>query len=149
MLSAETLGRSAGPVRSLEEITNSFERFSAGLVLLEACPIEQVRAEIVEFESALRAHLRSSESIAPSEGPGGDAGTIASDHSRFLTSIDQLWWFYRIVSSNDHGGHRQALGQYGRLLTEAVQQHMSVEARIDAASSRAPRAAGDAPSGKG
>ena len=103
----------------------------------------------MEFESALRAHLRSSESIAPSEGPGGDAGTIASDHSRFLSSIDQLWWFYRIVSSNDHGGHREALGQYGRLLTEAVQQHMSVEARIDAGEFAGTPRRRDAPSGKG
>jgi len=44
-----------------------------------------------------------------------------------VTSIEQLWWFYRVVEGEDHGGHRQALGQYGRILAEALRRHRAEE----------------------
>jgi hypothetical protein len=33
----------------------------------------------------------------------------------------------RIVERDDHGGNRQALGQYGRILAEALKEHRALE----------------------
>ncbi len=52
---------------------------------------------------------------------------LAADHERFRTSVQQLWWFYAIVEREDHGGNRQALGQYGRLVCEALRRHRAEE----------------------
>jgi hypothetical protein len=112
-----------------------FERISDGLVLLEEFPLDEVREAVGGFGRRVRAHSEA----AGSPGTRTDRdGRIAADHRRFLTSVEQLDWLLRIVEQEDHGGHRQALGQYGRLLTESLRRHR----REERAGSAPPRGAG-------
>jgi hypothetical protein len=131
----------------LDALIESFDRLSSGLVLLERRPLGEVRDAIEALEAAVQAHVTAA-GAAPATTDGrarersGRVGEIESDHRRFPTSLEQLWWFYRIVEGDDHGGHRQALGQYGRLLAEALRRHRADER---AAPSDLPAADGSGP----
>lgn len=122
-----------------------FERFSYELVLLETFSLDEIRAALDAFEREVRAHLDGSplddrRPIAD-RGPAERARILASDHAWFRTSLDQLEWFYAVVARDDHGGNRQALGQYGRVFAEALRRHRSDERAGPDPFSRAQRPA--------
>jgi hypothetical protein len=115
-----------------DAVLDWFERVSSALVLLAEFPLEEVERAVREFESRVRRHVRESgsrlDASAPPPGPAADArALLRADHAWFATSIEQLDWFFRIVANEDHGGHRQALGQYGRVFTEALRRHRADE----------------------
>jgi hypothetical protein len=108
------------------------EAWSYNLVLLEDYPLEQLRVGLAAVESAVRAHREVAEHWLASRNPSDEetmreAIVLQSDHEWFETSIAQFWWFFRVVENEDHGGHRQALGQYGRVLAEALRRHRADE----------------------
>jgi len=119
---------------------DSFDRLSSRLVLLSGPALEELRSAIGALDRAVRLHVARGSAAAERRASGSAAEV---EHERFLVSLDQLWWFYGIVAGDDHGGHRQALGQYGRLVTEALRRHLAEERENAAgAGAAAPPAAG-------
>lgn len=124
------------PPRGFDELVGWLERWSDGLVLLEEYPVNDVRAALNAVEKAVRAHRMSADRwIVPlqarDEPTSRGARLILSDHKWFETSIEQFWWFFRVVEKEDHRGHRQALGQYGRIFGEALRRHRTDELRLE------------------
>jgi hypothetical protein len=120
------------PPPELDARIDWFENFSYALVLLAEFPLGEVGAAVRAFEVSVREHLRdrSLEATPTSRLPAPLRETwavLAADHAWFVTSIDQLEWSYAIVEGEDHGGHRQALGQYGRVFAEALRRHRAEE----------------------
>jgi hypothetical protein len=123
-----------------------FARFSDQLVLLEEFSLHDVVITVRWVEDCVRSH------IAAPESPGGMGATfpthrgrelaalVRSDHHWFGASLAELTGLREVVERDDHGGHRQALGQYGRLLSAALARHRRDEAELerlrDARSSR-------------
>ncbi|MGA8604413.1 MAG: hypothetical protein WB788_05050 [Thermoplasmata archaeon] len=120
------------PPADFEERVDWLERWSYGLVLLEEYPMADLRSALASVESAVRSH-RTTCDRRIRRIPRGDeesdrgASLLLSDHEWFETSLEQFWWFFRVVEKEDHGGHRQALGQYGRVLGEALRRHLAEE----------------------
>ncbi len=113
-------------------IVERFDRICCGLVLGEEHPREEVEASVERLDGAVRAHIGDFEagvesSVAITDSRRGLRQTIDSDHGRFFVSLEQLRWFYERVETEDHSGNRQALGQYGRVLTEALRRHLREE----------------------
>lgn len=127
--------RSAGdPPKQLGEMVDWFESLSIGLVLLEPYPLDQLVRAVDAFHARMMDHVRGWEAAATRTPSEDGARTrlrrlVESDHVWFETSFEQLRWFLGVVQNEDHGGHRQALGQYGRLVAEAVRRHLSDERR--------------------
>lgn len=120
-----------------------FDRVSSNLVLLEECPLKDVGTAIGAFAGRVRDHIREYDGRLDAEKgrtpDKADARSVLrSDHARFAVSLEQLDWFYAIVARDDHGGHRQALGQYGRVVTEALRRHRADEREYLGASSVQP-----------
>jgi hypothetical protein len=120
------------PPEDLDALIDWFELVSSNLVLLEEYPIADVESACARVGQALRLH--SSQGL-PSPAVSEDAGldelrrVLEADHRWFERSLDQLDWSLDIVRREDHGGHRQALGQYGRILAESLRRHRADEAR--------------------
>jgi hypothetical protein len=111
-----------------DDLVDWFEQISTNLVLLEDYPRDDLRTAIDRFEAGVRAHLRSYDlrlnlPRTPPKELSDVRALLRSDHAWFQISLEQLEWFYRIVEGEDHGGHRQALGQYGRVFAEALRRH--------------------------
>jgi hypothetical protein len=123
--------RLAAAPGELDALVVWLDRAGADLVLLEPFPVEDLRRMVQEVERAVRDHQRAFEGRPGSERSEGiDAATwsmLQADHAWFKVSLEQFAWFLRIVENEDHGGHRQALGQYGRLLAEALRRHRAME----------------------
>ncbi len=110
--------RSAGP---LDAEVDRFETFSAGLVRLEPHPFDELRTEVERFAALVTDHVEAGRrSVA-------GRSRLAAEHERFRSSVEELLGLLAVVERDDHGGHRQALGQYGRLLTEALRIHRADE----------------------
>jgi len=125
------------PPAGFDELAEWFERWSTRLVLLEEYPLGDVRRAILVVERAVREHRQRFDpwaSALPREDAAVARGVqiLLSDHAWFETSIAQLWWFYDVVDREDHGGHRQALGQFGRVFAEALGRHRADERRLEA-----------------
>ncbi|MGA8276313.1 MAG: hypothetical protein WB789_08000 [Thermoplasmata archaeon] len=105
------------------------------LVLLEEFSLKEIRSAMRITRERVLAHLRSSDRSESS--PGSTPRTqeldeiVRSDHEWFEMSLAELAGLVRIVEQEDHGGHRQALGQYGRLLATALTRHRRDEAELE------------------
>jgi hypothetical protein len=125
-----------GPPIEIDEVTERFDRTCDALVRIEAVPLTEVRAAVDHFARALEQHCQNRDAGTPPTGPThppatADLSRLVADHLRFAMSVDQLRWFYGIVEHEDHGGNRQALGQYGRIAVEAVRLHREEERRTE------------------
>jgi len=133
---------------AFDELVDWLEAWSYGLVLLEEYPRPDVLAAVTSVDRAVRAHRASFDPWlialhAEDEETSRAIRVLVSDHQWFETSIEQFWWFFRVVDKEDHGGHRQALGQYGRVFAEALRRHRADERRLGAG--RSPPDAPPAP----
>ncbi len=131
----DSIGRpvAPGPTADFDSVVAAFERFADGLVLLEPYPLATVRATVDRFERAVRGHLETSDrGSAP-------PNSLRGEHERYATSLAQLRWFLAIVERDDHGGNRQALGQYARVFAESLRVHRRDERAATAPPPRAPR----------
>lgn len=120
-----------------DQLVDWLENWSYRLVLLEEYSLVDLRSAIDAVASAVHAHRaafdrkHTGKQVPPDR---VDAlRIILSDHAWFETSVEQFWWFFRIVARDDHGGHRQALGQYGRVLAEALRRHRGDERALETA----------------
>ncbi len=115
------------PPTELTDLVNWYERISYGLVISEPYPLDRVRAAADRFETAVREHAERT-ALPPVRGPTDRLGLVLrADHRWFSQSFEQLRWFLGVVAREDHGGNRQALGQFGRLVTESVRRHLADE----------------------
>ena len=124
------------PPGSFDELVDWLERWSYGLVLLEEYPLSEIRGALVAVSDAVATHRRAADrriaALPPTdEETARGVKLLLSDHEWFEISLEQLWWFFHVVETEDHGGHRQALGQYGRVLGEALRRHRSDERRLE------------------
>jgi len=104
------------------------EGWSYALVLLEEYPLADLRRAVSVVEDRVRAHRASADAWvgalrSADEETARGAQVLLHDHEWFVTSLEQLDWFLRVVEDDDHGGNRQALGQYGRVFAEALRRH--------------------------
>jgi hypothetical protein len=58
------------------------------------------------------------------------------EHLAFRGSTDELRHLWDVVRAVDHGGNRQALGQYWRVLLEALTLHLEDELPLERAARR-------------
>jgi hypothetical protein len=108
------------------------EGWSYLLVLLEPFSLADIHGAMAAVDAAVRRDRSATDRwVAPlqsaDEETARGARIVLSDHEWFETSLEQFEWFYRVVEEEDHGGHRQALGQYGRVLAEALRRHRGDE----------------------
>ena len=132
------------PPGGFDALVEWFELLSYNLVLLEEYPLVDVRAAVARVAQAIERHGRSAERPPPEPDPESRelrdlAQILSADHDWFRISVDQLWWFFRVVEREDHTGHRQALGQYGRVLCESVRRHRAQEEEFARRSNRRSR----------
>lgn len=125
------------PPSAFDPIVDWLEAWSYRLVLLEEYPLSDVRAALEVVAKAVREHRASTEGwLAPlrdsDEATARIVRVLLSDHEWFETSLEQFDWFFRVVEREDHGGHRQALGQYGRVFAESLRRHRRDERSLKA-----------------
>ncbi len=130
------MARSADPTigpspSELDPLIAWLEAASDGLVLLEPYRLDELRAMVHQVAEVVACHTRDYDrrlgTAPPSRGRPATWALLRADHAWFSVSLEQLAWFFGIVENEDHGGHRQALGQYGRLLAEALRRHRDLE----------------------
>ena len=116
-----------------DELVEWFDRVSYRLVLLEEYRLEQIESAVAAMERGVLDHLGADASArlppAAGTGPAPDfrPAHLHDDHVRYATSLEQLRGLLAVVEREDHGGHRQALGQYGRILAESLRRHRGDE----------------------
>ena len=117
----------AVPPADFDDFVEWLERVGAGLVLLDDRPLTELGPMLATVAPRVRAHVDAAEPAilerAGREPSESEATMLVADHRWFEISLEQLDWFYRIIERDDHGGHRQALGQYVRLLAESLRRH--------------------------
>jgi hypothetical protein len=59
-----------------------------------------------------------------------DVRTLRREHAALSDALDELHGLVELVRGDGHGGNRQALGQYWRLLREALDLHLRDEAEL-------------------
>ncbi len=123
-------------MEALRTLLQREEAYARRLVLLDEVSPEELETEIARFHTTvLLEHaerlgprldriLRSPDAGAPRQEL---ARRLAQDHQRLATSENQLRWYLGIVEREPHGGNRQALGQYWRVLLEALERHRDEE----------------------
>lgn len=123
-----------GPAIQCNEIRRIVDdqiHFAESLVRLASFSQEEISSEVRRLRDAvLDSHLDSNLTIRSEvrEVPSRIIlARLESDHRIFPTSIEQLEWLLQIVRNDDHGGNRQALGQYWKLLLEALTRHLDDE----------------------
>ena len=127
--------RTVAPTERSEELDRRLERFASVCDELVDGPqarLDDVRREVEHLVEAIVAHVGSSDPLAAAPKAARPPATsvevrLRSEHERFRVSVVQLGWFLGIVERDDHGGNRQALGQYGRLVVEALRRHRADE----------------------
>jgi hypothetical protein len=123
---------SIGPSPSeFDPLIGWLEGASDGLVLLEPYRLDELRSMVERVADVVATHTREYDTrlgaAPPPDGRPATWALLRADHAWFSVSLEQLAWFFGIVENEDHGGHRQALGQYGRLLAEALHRHRDLE----------------------
>ncbi len=122
------------PPHGFDETVDWFERISYDLVLLADYPLPELREAVRHFERAVREHVEAPAPPASGRRPTGPREelerVVAADHAWFLDSLGELAELFSVVVGDDHGGNRQALGQYGRVLAEALRRHRRDEGRL-------------------
>ncbi len=106
------------------------------LVRLEPVARAEVVEEIDRLDAtllgdhprAVRSALRALLERRPAAEP--QVRRLRTDHAMFQTSLEQLRWFFQVVDEAPHGGNRQALGQYWRVVLEALDRHLTEEERL-------------------
>ncbi len=125
------------PPEDIDALVDWFDRVSGNLVLLEEYPPEELRRAVEFVARAVDEHARRADSppsaVNARDAAAGRAAVLRADHERFRTSAEQLRALSRVVENDGHGGNRQALGQYGRVLTEALRRHRREELELDGA----------------
>ncbi|MCI4319819.1 MAG: hypothetical protein L3J87_04090 [Thermoplasmata archaeon] len=123
---AETVGRSLGRVRA---VAAALDRHSEELVALAPTPVHDVRRSVANLEAELlEAHPPLvARWLRESDLTGAEADRLASDHRWFPEGFAEIRGLLDVVERDDHGGNRQAVGQYGRILLEAIRRHLSEE----------------------
>jgi hypothetical protein len=130
------VARSADPTigpspSEFDPLIGWLEAASDGLVHLEPYRLDELRAMVRRVADVVATHTREYNArlgaAPPPEGRPATGALLRADHAWFSVSLEQLAWFFGIVENEDHGGHRQALGQYGRLLAEALRRHRDLE----------------------
>jgi len=123
------------PPKEFDALVDWFELVSSNLVLLEEYSITDIRSALETLTGAIDAHRREA-SLDPPDPPfeasehADLAQLLSVDHEWFRISVEQLYWCFAVVEREDHGGNRQALGQYGRVLAESLRRHRSDERRF-------------------
>ena len=116
------------PPGAFDDLVDWLEGWSYRLVLLEGYDLDDLRGAVGAVESAVEGHREATEPwISPLLESDPETSRVSRvilhDHLWFRTSLEQFRWFLRVVEGEDHGGHRQALGQYGRVLAESLRRH--------------------------
>jgi hypothetical protein len=112
------------PPSELDPLVEWIDAVSQNLVLLEPYSLDDLRRAVAAVEAALDGHI--AVPVPPTvETPRADE--LRADHLRYRVSLEELRGLLRVVENDDHGGHRQALGQYGRVLAESVRRHRASE----------------------
>lgn len=143
----------ADPPEEFDALIDWFEWVSYQLVLLEEYSREEVRSALETVTRSVENHLRSTLPELAAEKSGSARmrelrSVLTSDHEWFRTSLEQLWWFFGVVDREDHGGHRQALGQYGRVFAESLRRHRRDEREfLRGVSRNGPKAGSSVPPG--
>jgi len=125
------------PPAGFDELIEWLEKWSYRLVLLEEYSIADLRAALRRVQQGVRAHGKEADP-RPYAPFGADEEAerlvmvVRSDHEWFERSVEQFDWFLQVVEREDHGGHRQALGQFGRVFAEALRRHRRDERRLEA-----------------
>lgn len=125
------------PPPDLDDLVPWLEAWSLRLVLLEEYPLHDLEGAVAATGRAVELHGIEAErwltSLGRVDPPTSAAVTVLSnDHRWFATSCEQFRWFLGVVEQEDHGGHRQALGQYGRVFAEALRRHRRDERAVEA-----------------
>lgn len=141
------------PPTGFDDLVEWLEAWSYNLVLLEEYPLPDVQEAVRSVSAAVRSHGVSTDRWLTSVRPEDEevlrgVRLLVSDHAWFATSVEQFAWFLHIVEREDHGGHRQALGQYGRILAEALRRHRRDERWLEGRTSTPPAAGTPRRSGK-
>jgi len=132
------------PPSAFDDLVDWLEDWSYGLVLLEEYSVTDLRGAISAVRSAVLAHREATEPwiarlIDADEETSRTARVVLHDHEWFATSLEQFEGIFRVVEGENHGGHRQALGQYGRVLAEALRRHRRDEVWLESKGFRRPR----------
>jgi hypothetical protein len=110
------------------------DEFGRHLVLLDELSLSSIQAAVRVGRRRIVDHLHSDD-------PAGfiRASTpriqelmeiVRSDHRWFDSSLEELAGLLRIVEGEDQEGHRQALGQYLRILASALARHRRDEVEL-------------------
>ena len=124
------------PPPDFDDLIDWLEHWSTRLVLLEEYSLSDLGTAVAATERAVQDH-RAEAARWPTSLGSLDADTertlrlVLSDHDWFRISLEQLRWFLGVVEADDHGGHRQALGQFGRVLAEALRRHRVDERTLE------------------
>jgi hypothetical protein len=129
-----TADRGRESVARLRRLVDSQRSIVTALVRIEPVTLGTIATEVDAIERALLGdHPRTVDPFL-AEAPALPDRTerlrlvLIEEHRRFPESIGQLRWFWGVVRNEDHGGHRQALGQYWAILLESVVRHLEDEA---------------------
>ena len=120
------------PPADLDRLIDWFDAFSRRLVLLEECSLGEIRIALGAVSGSVLDHCRLGPLANEARWAKGTGAVellrlLESEHARFLTSIEELGKIGSIVTGDDHGGNRQALGQYGRAFAESFRRHRADE----------------------
>ncbi|HEV2316833.1 MAG TPA: hypothetical protein VGV89_04580 [Thermoplasmata archaeon] len=123
-------GGTVSDLGRLSELAARQGRIASALVRTEEIPVEELEAEIAGLERCLLGdHLEGAEETGDGSRPrsGRPSRSLERDHEIFATSVGELRGLLEIVRRDPHGGNRQALGQYWKIVLEALDRHLREE----------------------
>jgi hypothetical protein len=123
----------AEAIRELQGIARAQQPIAEGLVLLREFP-ELVLARAIEDlrVGVTRNHPRAAEPMLHRSERDGSLEAekgrqLRREHAMFESSFFELDHYRERAKVDPHGGNRQALGQYWRLVLEALERHLADE----------------------